>query len=301
MALNNLQRIVYQNLAEKRLLDHEGQAFEDFFVEAARRYWGDDFDPVRAYGKQGDLKCDGYRKSTGTIYQCYAPRRADSAKLHTKITGDFAGALTVWQAKMKGWAVTINDRQGLDALATQEVEGLREKHKNVSISTVLPIEIVNMILLLDLANLAGLFGIEISERDTALTRVAFSDLGAVIDQIAGLDPKPSLIPITLPSANKIEFNSLGAEIAALLRQGDLLASHVDEYLRTSGRIEVGERLSALMKFNYETMKSAGHDTTQIFHGLINLCGGLDRPKRQGIAVLAVVAYYFHKCDIFENV
>ena len=110
-----------------------------------------------------------------------------------------------------------------------------------------------------------------------------------------------MVPITPPSINKIEFNSLGTEIAALLRQGDLLASHVDEYFRSSGRIEVGERLGALMKFNYEAMRNAGHDTTQIFYGLINLCGGLDRPKREGIAVLAVVAYYFHKCDIFENV
>jgi hypothetical protein len=109
-----------------------------------------------------------------------------------------------------------------------------------------------------------------------------------------------LAPITPPSADKIEFNSLGAEIAALLRQGDLLASHVDEYFRTSGRIEVGERLGELMKFNYQAMKSAGQDTTQTFHGLINLCGGLDRPKQHGVAVLAVVAYYFHKCDIFEN-
>jgi hypothetical protein len=144
---------------------------------------------------------------------------------------------------MRGWAITINDRQGLDALATTEVEALREKHKDVAISTVLPIEIVNMILSLEVANLAALFGIEISERDTALTRVAFSDLGTVIGEISGLDPIPSLVPITPPSINKIEFNSLGTEIAALLRQGDLLASHVDEYFRSSGRIEVGERLA----------------------------------------------------------
>lgn len=91
---------------------------------------------------------------------------------------------------MRGWAITINDRRGLDALATTEVEALREKHKDVTISTVLPIEIVNMILSLEVANLAALFGIEISERDTALTRVAFSDLGTVIGEISGLDRYP---------------------------------------------------------------------------------------------------------------
>ena len=55
-----------------------------------------------------------------------------------------------------------------------------------------------------------------------------------------------------------------------------------------------------MKSHYAGMKDRGHNNTQIFYAMINLCGGLDRPKQEGIAVLAVVAYYFHRCDIFEN-
>jgi hypothetical protein len=300
MPLNGLQRVFYQNLAENRLLDHEGQSFEDFFVDVARRYWGDDFEPIRAYGKHGDLKCDGRHLPTGTIFQCYAPRRANSVQVHKKIKIDFHGALAVWASKMKGWSIAINDRQGLDALATLEVDTLRSQHATIVIKTVLPVEIVRMALSLSLANLAELFGIEITERDTVLTRVAFSELGPVIDSLAGVDPIPSLTTITLPASKKIEFNSLGMEIAALLRQGDLLASHVDDYFRKTGRVEVGERIGELMKLNYEHMKADGYDPSQIFHGLINLCGSLDRPKRQGLAVLAIVAYYFHKCDIFEN-
>jgi hypothetical protein len=300
MPLNGLQRIFYQNLAENRLLDHEGQLFEDFFVDVARRFWGDDFEPVRAYGKHGDLKCDGRHLPTGTIFQCYAPRRADSAEVHKKIKIDFHGALAVWSSKMKGWSIAINDRQGLDALATLEVETLRTQHTSIIIKTLLPVEIVKMILSLSVPDLAGLFGIEITERDTVLTRVAFSELGPVIDSLSGVDPIPSLTSITPPASTKIEFNLLGSEIAALLRQGDLLASHVDDYFRKTGRVELGERLGERMRLNYQYMKVAGHDPSQIFHGLINLCGGLDRPKREGLAVLAVVAYYFHKCDIFEN-
>ena len=65
-----------------------------------------------------------------------------------------------------------------------------------------------MILSLDVANLAGLLGIEVSERDTALTRVASSDLGAVIDEIAGLDPK-SLVGAdhtAFSKQNRIQFS-----------------------------------------------------------------------------------------------
>jgi hypothetical protein len=119
-------------------------------------------------------------------------------------------------------------------------------------------------------------------------------------QLSGIDPAPSLAPITPPPDNKIEINSLGPEIAALLRKGDLLASHVDAYFNATGRVEMGERLSVMMKSHYLAMKECGFDSTQIFYAMINMCGGLDRPKQEGIAVLALVAYYFHRCDIFEN-
>ena len=112
MPLNNLQRIFYQSLAEKRLLEHEGQAFEDFFVEIGRRRWGDDFEPIRAYGKHGDLKCDGRRISTGTLYQCYGPRTPKPSAVHEKIKTDFDGAHAIWGDKLKGWSIVVNDRQG---------------------------------------------------------------------------------------------------------------------------------------------------------------------------------------------
>ena len=300
MPLNNLQRIFYQSLAEKRILDYEGQPFEDFFVEVARLFWGADFEPIRAYGKHGDLKCDGRRLSTDALYQCYAPRSARPTAVHQKIKTDFEGALAIWADKMKGWSIVVNDRQGLDALASQEVNVLRDQYPQITIELVLPVDIIKMVLSLSVDDLAQLFGLAVTERDSALSRVTFAELGVVIDRLSGIDPKPSLAPITPPPSDKIEANSLGPEIASLLRQGDLLASHVNEYFRATGRVEMGERLAELMKANYAAMKNAGYDSTQIFHGIINLCGGLDRSKREGIAVLAIVAYYFHRCDIFEN-
>ncbi len=300
MPLNNLQRIFYQNLAEKRLLGHEGQAFEDFFVEVGRLRWGEDFEPIRAYGKHGDLKCDGRRISTGTLYQCYGPRTANASAVHKKIHTDFYGARAIWGEKLKGWSIVTNDRLGLDALATIEVDGLRAQHPEIIIRTVLPIDVVKIALELPLDDLAQLFGLAITERDSILLQVSFSDLGAVIDELSGIDPPPSLDSIKPPPENKIAINSLGEEIAALLRKGDLLASHVDAYFNATGRVEVGERLSVMMKKHYLAMKGHGFDSTQIFHAMINLCGGLDRPKNQGVAVLALVTYYFHRCDIFEN-
>jgi uncharacterized protein YydD (DUF2326 family) len=164
---------------------------------------------------------------------------------------------------LKGWSITMNDRAGLDALTTIEIDALRTQHPNIAIKTLLPIEIVNMILELPLDDLGQLFGLFITERDSILFQVSFSDLGAVVDQLSGIDPSPSLAPIAPPPDNKIEINFLGPEIAALLRKGDLLASHVDAYFNATGRVEMGERLSVMMKSHYLAMKGCGfsHWTT----------------------------------------
>ncbi len=117
-------------------------------------------------------------------------------------------------------------------MATIEVDGLRAQHPNIDIHTMLPVDVIKIVLELSLDDLAQLLGLSITERDSILLQVSFSDLGAVIDQLSGIDPPPSLDPINPPPDNKIAINSLGEEIAALLRKGDLLAR---TYLKITDR------------------------------------------------------------------
>ncbi len=60
--------------AESELKDLDGDAFETRFQEVAKLLWKEDFIPTIPMGRRGDLKCDGFRTSTGTVYQCFGPR-----------------------------------------------------------------------------------------------------------------------------------------------------------------------------------------------------------------------------------
>ena len=71
--MDEVQSAFYQLRFREAFLEKKGTEFQDWFVRLASHAFGSDFEAVRPYGKQGDLKCDGRRISTGTIFQVLCP------------------------------------------------------------------------------------------------------------------------------------------------------------------------------------------------------------------------------------
>jgi hypothetical protein len=84
--------------------------------------FGADFEEVRPYGPYGDLKCDGRRVSTKSVFQCYAPDSMKEAELITKVDEDFHGARAHWSAEMAEWVFVHNDGRGLPPNAVRHIE-----------------------------------------------------------------------------------------------------------------------------------------------------------------------------------
>lgn len=292
------QRIFYKSLIVAALLDKGGTPFEDWFVELASRLWGSDFEPVRAQGRLGDLKCDGRRISTGTIYQCYGPRRVDEKNVGAKIRNDFAGAREQWGDEMKEWAIVINDREGLDVVATQEVEALREEHPKCEIKVVGPVEITKLALSLSPCDLADFCGAQLEEADYQQWRITFPDIATIVANLTA--PTPSKQPPIPPPADKIQRNSLEGEIITLLTKGNILTKQVEDFFSKTPDVELEARVAGKLTNAYAAMKEGGDDPSHIFYSLVSLAGGLDRPAGEQHAVLGVITYFFNKCDIFES-
>jgi hypothetical protein len=94
--LDDTQRSFYGLKFEVAFLREKGKAFEILFARIMGHAFPGDFEPVRPYGPRGDLKCDGYRASDGTVFQSYAPDATRLAELLLKIDEDFAGAVSHW-------------------------------------------------------------------------------------------------------------------------------------------------------------------------------------------------------------
>jgi hypothetical protein len=296
--MDELQRSIYVDRFRLAFHTQQGTAFQDWFVRLAGHAFGADFEEVRPYGAQGDLKCDGRRISTKSVFQCYAPYLMKEVELIAKVDEDFHGARAHWGAKMAEWIFVHNDGRGLPPNAVQHIDGLRSNHTPIRIEAWSEPELLGLAMALDLPALQALFGYAPSI--AIVDRLVMADLVPIIDALQRQEPNPSDPPPTPPSREKLEKNALSDESALLLRIGRSKGSLVEAFFRKGSRPDLGERIAEAFRTRYAELKSLDLPTDTIFRHLQDYAGmtGGD-PKWQG-AALAVLSYFFESCDIFED-
>jgi len=297
-SLDETQRSFYGLKFENTFLREKGKAFETFFSRVMAHGFTGDFEPVRPYGSKGDLKCDGFRPSDGTVFQCYAPDSTKLPGLLAKVKEDFDGARVHWGTKMRRWEFVHNDPRGLPGEAVRRLDDLRVEHPAIAISVCGEAEMRAVVMGLSAHQLEDLFGAVPSQR--TLERLDFESLRPVLVAIQGRDPGAEP-PLTAPSANKLQRNALSQDAAALLRQGRRREQLVQRFFDAWPNPSFGEEIAEAFRVRYQALKAVDLSPDHIFGELQRFAGGMEgEPSRQG-AVLAVLSYFFERCDIFEDV
>lgn len=294
--MDELQRSIYVDRFRLAFHTQHGTAFQDWFVRLAGYAFGADFEEVRPYGPYGDLKCDGRRISTKSVFQCYAPDMIKEADLIAKVDEDFHGARAHW-AEMTEWIFVHNDGRGLPPNAVQHLDSLRNAHAPLTIETWSEPELLALAMGLDLGQLQALFGPAPSI--AIVDRLVMADLVPVIEALQRQDPNAGDPPLTPPSPEKLEKNSLSEESGFLLRMGRRKSRLVETFFRKSPRPDLGERIAEAFRMRYAELQALDLPADIIFKHLQDYAGMDGEPKRQG-AALAVLAYFFDNCDIFED-
>ncbi len=295
--LDDTQRSFYGLKFENTFLRAKGKAFEILFGRTMSHGFSGDFELVRPYGPRGDLKCDGFRASDGTIFQCYAPDSTRVVDLLVKIDEDFRGAFAHWGVRMRRWEFVHNDVRGLPAEAIRRLADLRATFPAIEIAVFGEAEMRKVVMELELHQLEDLFGVVPSQR--TLDNLDFAALRPVITAIQRRQPDADP-PIAAPSRLKLERNALSDDAAALLRQGRRREKLVQTFFDAWPDPSFGEDIAQAFRERYQTLKSLGLKPDQIFAELQAFAGGMSgEPSRQG-AVLAVLCYFFERCDIFED-
>lgn len=294
--MDELQRSIYVDKFRLAFHTQKGTAFQDWFVQLAGHAFGADFEEVRPYGPYGDLKCDGRRISSGSVFQCYAPEAMKESDLIAKIHEDFHGARAHWGDDMQEWVFVHNDGRGLPPNAVQHLDGLRNAHAPLKISTWSEPELLALAMGLDLPSLQALFGFAASI--AVVDRLVLSDLMPIIEALQRQDSLTNP-PLTPPSPEKLEKNALSEESGLFLRIGRRKSNLVDTFFRKSPRPDLGERIAEAFRTRYAELKALDLPADTIFKHLQDYAGFNGEPKRQG-AALAVLAYFFDSCDIFED-
>lgn len=293
----NLQDAYYEHKFEIEFLRAKGDAFQSLFERLMGLAYKADFMACRPWGRQGDRKNDGFLKSERRLFQVYAPNEMDAASANRKIAADFDGAKQHWRKHFDKWVFVHNATDGLPPHVQQLLLDLEEANTGIRLEPWCLEELRQVFRGLSADDKASWFGPALTE--AARMNLGFADLKVVLERIATL-PAPAMTDVRDVPVGKIEANALSDAVARLLKEGMVKSPLVADFLYQWHDEMLGERLAEAFADEYKRLRR-DHSPNAIFAELQSWVGGNDRgtPEHE-LAVLSVLAYYFERCDIFEE-
>ncbi len=297
--MDQFARSYFRMIFHERFTDARGDNFQKLFGQIMNLRYPGDFTQTRPWGALGDDKCDGYLPSQQKFYQCYAPDDLERTKTLEKLNQDFTGALPFKGSYFNVWVFAHNARDGrVPSWLTLELERLRQAHPDIKIETLGYIELLEETLKLDDVQLVTLFGPFPSLRD--MLAVQFKDVVPLLDYVAR-QSVPVETDVRVVPPKKLEYNRLSVDVEFCLRNGMIKANIVRDYLDRTPDKEMASRVTSAFRAEYDKLRQQKNDPDSIFYGLRFFAQGpFTQLPRTEVAVLAVLAYLFEECDIFER-
>ncbi len=289
----------YGLLFKNAYLEKKGAEFESWFAELSGYAFGSDFEEVSAHGNQGDWKCDGRLVKSGTIFQCYAPKTFDSLKTISKINADFAGAKKNWTTFMKVWIFVNNNQGGVPVTIIDHLDKLRDDNPDINIKIWSKPQLYKLFMMMNNDEKRLMFG-DVPNQKT-VQNLTIEHLASVIDGLQKREPDASDPLPPPPSARKLEKSALSKDSARLLSLGRTKVRLVETLLRKTGTAEHGEQIAQSFRNRFDELKAfeIELDADTIFTHLHKHVGVYAEPSKQ-VAAMAILAYFFDNCDIFDD-
>jgi hypothetical protein len=270
--------------------------FQDFFTSIMERGYPADFQKVKPYGNKGDLKCDGYHQSLKRVYQVYAPEKMNVAETNKKIAEDFAGAVEHWKTDLTNWVFVHNQWRGVPAEVLQKLLRL-DLSDGVKVTRWCETELREEFFRLAPEIQELLLGP--SPTTQTLAHVQMKDVIYVANAIAQQSAPPPEEIREVP-AGKLKSNALSDCVQELLKLGSRKSKLVKNFFSNWHDPELGDRIATSFRKKYEELRASGAVGDETFNALWKFAGGGDQKSIQHeAAVLALLAFLFEECEIFE--
>jgi hypothetical protein len=273
-----------------------GTEFQDLFTAIMQRRYPGDFQKVKPYGNQGDLKCDGYHPSLSRIFQVYAPEQMVSATTIKKINEDFRGAIFHWKTMMKGWVFVHNQYRGLPPDVVKRLSFI-SRCKTIKVEHWCEVELANEFFKLLPGDQAAILGH--APTPESVMRLELSDVVSLVELISQ-QPAPLSEPVGQVPAGKLEANALSSSVKDLLLLGSRKSKLVKDLFSKWHDPLLGDRIAASFRARYETLKAEGKRGDEVFLELWRYAGASQHSSiARESAVLTLLAFLFEECEIFE--
>ena len=299
--MDRIQQLSYEKDFTIAFLKAKGDAFQVFFETLMFKAYPNDFLACRPWGNVGDRKNDGYLPSARILYQIYAPNEMTAAEAIKKINEDFEGAKKHWKDYFDEWTFVHNAQDGrLGPHVIEVLAKLSQDNPQIKVGHCGYEEMLKKFRQLSLQDLESWFGPSLTME--ANVNLGYSDLLAVLTHIS-ITPIPTTSEVKDVSRGKIEANLLSQAVADFLKIGMQKSVLVAQFFNNWRNPTYGEQIAQAFKSEYIALRDGTPQLhpDEIFGRLETWAGGLENttPTHKA-AVLAVMAYLFDKCEIFED-
>jgi len=299
--MDRTQQLNYEKDFRIAFLESKGDGFQRLFEKLMSKVHPNDFMACRPWGSVGDQKNDGYLPSARILFQCYAPNELTAAEAIKKINEDFEGGKEHWREYFDEWIFVHNASDGrLGPHIIKALAQLTQDNPKIKIGHWGCEELLAKFRQLSLQDLESWFGPSLTMEANA--NLGFSDLAAVLSHIS-ITPLPTAIEVKDVSRGKIEANLLSQAVADFLKIGMQKSPLVAQFFNRWKNPTYGEQIAQAFNNEYIRLRDGVPQLhpDEIFGRLEAWAGGAaNTSPTHKAAVLAVMAYLFDKCEIFED-
>ena len=299
--MDRIQQLNYEKDFRIAFLESKGDGFQRLFEKLMSKAHPNDFMACRPWGNIGDRKNDGYLPSDRILFQSYAPNELSAAEAIKKINEDFEGAKEHWEKYFDEWTFVHNAPDGrLGPHIIEVLAKLRQDNPQIRIGHCGYQEMLSKFRQLGLHDLESWFGPSLTME--ANVNLGYGDLIAVLTHIS-ITSVPTMGEVKDVSRGKIEANLLSQAVADFLKIGMQKSALVAQFFNNWKSPTYGEQIAQAFKSEYVALRDGAPQLhpDEIFGRLEAWAGGtvITMPTHKA-AVLAVMAYLFDKCEIFED-
>lgn len=306
--MNKNEKYIARIMYQLKVHQADGQKYEDLFIKVMSKA-NCNFQAVKAYGRIGDMKNDGFDKTRGVYYQVFGPE--DISKQSTikdaveKLRGDFEGLKKHWHdlCPIKEFYYVVNDKyKGVPAPIHQEIIALNNENKDIKCDIFASKNLEDVFLRLDDEDIIDTIGFIPDEDVDILDYSILNEAVTAIMQSQSFEDND--LKLVVPDfEEKILFNSLSEKIKHFLICAGYQIGDLEDYFNVNSDY-VRSELQTRFKEFYEESKAAISDLEtdcndkRFIYILRKAMAKESKPYRD--AALVLMSYYFDSCDIFEE-
>ena len=284
------------------------QEFEDYFTDIMKRS-NPDFLPVKAHGRIGDKKNDGYDRRKGEYFQVFSPSDIGKGKTIydavNKLNADFQGLLDNWDdtCPVNIYNFVINDKfRGVAPPIHEAINLLNQNHEKIEVKLFLSHDLQEVFRNLRDEHIYD-FARYIPDEEISLEYPALNKIIKYINENFA-SPKEYKTKMIAPDFNeKIKFNGLGTAVQTNLQIASYQTGCLESFFESDNRYlrkEFQELFHTLYEESRNEIEESISDYPDIrfLYILEKIAPNSTKPVND--AVLVLMSYYFESCDIFES-